>query len=93
VQAASSACDKAIAADPNKADAYFIKGSVMIGMSDGKLDPQGHLIVPPGTTDALKKYLELAPEGGHAGDVKAMLDGIGAKIDTSYKEKGGTKKK
>jgi len=92
MQAAGAACDKAIAADPAKADAYFIKGSVLIGMSDGKLDPSGHLIVPVGTKEALNKYLELAPEGGHASDVKAMLEGIGAKMETSFKDKGGKKK-
>src|SRR6266700_5076102 len=92
VQAAAPVCDKAIAADPNKADAYFIKGSVLIGMSDGKLDSGGHLIVPPGTKEALNKYLELAPDGPHATDVKAMLEGIGAKMETSFKEKGGKKK-
>jgi len=92
MQAAGAACDKAIVADPAKADAYFIKGSVLIGMSDGKLDPSGHLIVPAGTKEALSKYLELAPDGPHATDVKAMLEGIGAKMETSYKEKGGKKK-
>jgi len=30
-EAALAACDKAIGADPTKADAYFIKGSVMLG--------------------------------------------------------------
>jgi hypothetical protein len=28
---AVAACDKAIAADPKKADAYFIKGSILFG--------------------------------------------------------------
>jgi len=31
---------------------------------------------PPGTAEALKKYLELAPAGPHAKDVKEMLDMI-----------------
>jgi hypothetical protein len=31
-------------------------------------------VAPPGTTQALHKYLELAPNGAHAVDVKAMLD-------------------
>lgn len=82
------ACDKAIAADPNKADAYFIKGSALYG--DGKLDANSKYVVPLGTTEALNKYLQLAPDGGHAGDVKAMLEAVGAKIETSFK---GTKKK
>ena len=35
----------------------------------------------------LNKYLELAPDGPHANDVKAMLQAIGAKIETTYHEK------
>ena len=84
-QGALVACDKAIAADPNRADAYFIKGSLMLG--DSKQDKDGKLQAPPGTSEALNKYLELAPDGPHAGDVKAMLQAIGAKIETTYKEK------
>lgn len=80
---AIAACDKAIAADPNKADAYFIKGSLMAGQ--GKQDKSGKYIVPEGTAEALNKYLELAPDGPHANDVKAMLQMIGAKIETTYK--------
>jgi tetratricopeptide (TPR) repeat protein len=76
--AAEAACEKAIAADPKKADAYFIKGSALYG--DGKLGAQGKYILPPGTVEALKKYLELAPDGGHASDVKAMLEAAGVKI-------------
>jgi tetratricopeptide (TPR) repeat protein len=82
---AAAACDKAITADPNKADAYFIKGSALYG--DGKLDANNKYVVPPGTADALNKYLQLAPDGAHAADVKAMLEAIGAKIETTYKEK------
>jgi len=82
------ACDKAIAADPAKADAYFIKGSLMMGA--GKLDAQGKYVAPAGTAETLNKYLELSPNGPHANDVKEMLAAIGAKIDTSYK--GGKKK-
>ncbi len=84
-QGALAACDKAIAADPNKADAYFIKGSLMVG--DSKLDKDGKLQAPPGASEALNKYLELAPDGPHAGDVKAMLQAIGAKIETTYHER------
>ncbi|HTC95611.1 MAG TPA: tetratricopeptide repeat protein [Terriglobales bacterium] len=82
---ALAACDKAIAADPTKADAYFIKGSVLI--AESTTDAKGQLTAPAGTTEALKKYLELAPDGGHVQDVKQMLDFIGAKVDTTYKEK------
>jgi tetratricopeptide (TPR) repeat protein len=85
---AAAACDKAIQADPNKAEAYFIKGSAMYG--NGKLDANNKYVVPPGTTEALKKYLELAPDGSHANDVKAMLDALGQTMETGFKS---TKKK
>jgi tetratricopeptide (TPR) repeat protein len=84
-QGAQAACDKAIAADPNRADAYFIKGSLM--MADSKQGKDGKLEAPPGTAEALNKYLELAPDGPHANDVKQMLTYIGAKIETTYHEK------
>jgi tetratricopeptide (TPR) repeat protein len=84
-QGALVACDKAIAADPNRADAYFIKGSLML--ADSKQDKEGKLQAPAGTSEALNKYLELAPDGPHANDVKAMLQAIGAKIETTYHEK------
>jgi tetratricopeptide (TPR) repeat protein len=87
MKGASAACDKAIAADPNRADAYFIKGSVLIGMSEGKLDANGHYIALPGTKEAFNKYLELAPDGPHAGEVKQMMEMLGAKIETTYKER------
>jgi tetratricopeptide (TPR) repeat protein len=87
MKGAAAACDKAIAADPNKADAYFIKGSVLIGLSEGKLDSNGHYIALPGTKEAFNKYLELAPDGPHAGEVKQMMEMLGAKIETTYKDK------
>ena len=82
---AEAACDKAIAADPNKADAYFIKGSAMFGK--GKMDASNKWTVPPGTTEALNQYLQLAPDGAHANDVRQMLESVGAKIETTYKAK------
>jgi tetratricopeptide (TPR) repeat protein len=65
-------CDKAIAADPKKADAYFVKGSSLFG--EGAVDKSNKFVVPPGAVEALKQYLVLAPDGPHAQDVKTMLD-------------------
>jgi tetratricopeptide (TPR) repeat protein len=84
-QGALAACDKAIAADPNRADAYYIKGSLMI--AESKTDKDGKIIATPGTSEALNKYLDLAPDGPHAADVKQMLAYIGSKIETTYKDK------
>ena len=67
-------CDKAIAADPKKADAYFIKGSSLYG--EGALDKSNKFVVPPGAVEALKQYLVLAPGGPHVQDVKMMLDAL-----------------
>lgn len=72
---ALAACDKAIAADPSKADAYFIKGSVLF--ADATVDAKGKMVFPPTAIASLKKYLELAPTGGHAADVKEMLAAAG----------------
>jgi tetratricopeptide (TPR) repeat protein len=64
-------CDKTIAADPAKADAYFIKGSVLMG--NATMDSGGKMIFPSGMIESLQKYLELKPDGPHAADVKEML--------------------
>jgi tetratricopeptide (TPR) repeat protein len=74
VDEAIAACNQAIALDPGKADAYFIKGSALFG--NGKVGSDGKYEVPPGAVEALNKYLELAPDGGHAPDVHAMLDSL-----------------
>jgi tetratricopeptide (TPR) repeat protein len=71
VAAALSACDQAIATDPNKADAYFIKGSLMV--MDAKAGPNGKMIPAKGTVETLRKYLALAPNGSHVKDVQEML--------------------
>lgn len=68
---AVKACDKSIAADPTRADAYYIKGSVLVG--EGETNAKGVFVVPKGTVEALKTYLKLAPHGAHAGDVEQML--------------------
>jgi tetratricopeptide (TPR) repeat protein len=69
---AVAAADKCIALDPTKADAYFIKGSVLFG--NGAVDASGKFVVSAEAMAALQKYLELAPSGAHADDVKQMLD-------------------
>ena len=71
VAGAMSACDKAIATDPTRPDAYFIKGS--LGIADSK-QVGNKITAPAGTQKALQKYLALAPDGPHAQDVKQMLD-------------------
>ena len=76
VDQALKACDQAIAADPTKADAWFIKGSLLF--SQATPDCADKTAASPGTVEALKKYLALAPNGAHADDVKQMLQYLGA---------------
>jgi tetratricopeptide (TPR) repeat protein len=81
---AGAAADKAIAADPKKADAYYIKGQALIPQAT--VDPKTQKIVaPPGCVEAYQQYLELAPDGPHAADVKGILEGIGAQVKSTYK--------
>jgi tetratricopeptide (TPR) repeat protein len=81
---AQAAAYKAIAADPKKAEAYYIKGQALIPQAT--VDPKTQKIVaPPGCIEAYQTYLELAPDGPHAADVKGILEGIGAQVKSSYK--------
>ena len=84
LQDAGAAADKAIAADPKRADAFYIKGQALIPQAT--VDPKTQKIVaPPGCVEAYQEYLELAPDGPHAADVKGILQGIGAPIKNSFK--------
>jgi len=81
--AAADAFQKAFAADPNYADAYYQYGVYLVGKAsfgaDGKVTPV------PGTVEALQKYLELAPSGQFAQAAKDMLTTLSASVDVSYK--------
>jgi len=89
MDAALAAANKAIAADPTRADAYYIKGQALVGGTT--VDPKTQKpVAPAGCIEAYQKYLELAPDGPYAQPVKDVLAGFDVKIDTSYK---ATKKK
>src|SRR5206468_4605891 len=61
VDDAAANFDKAVAADPTKAEAYYQKGTALAAKMS--YDKSGNLIVVPGTEEAFKKYLELQPNG------------------------------
>src|SRR5205809_427376 len=82
--------DKAIAADPNKAEAYYQKGVNLIAKET--TDKNGKVIPAPGTEEALNKYLELQPNGPFAEAAKGLLQSIGATVETSYGKKKPSKK-
>jgi tetratricopeptide (TPR) repeat protein len=81
--AAADAFQKAFAADPNYADAYYQYGVYLVGKAsfgaDGKVTPV------PGTVEAFQKYLALAPTGQFAQPAKDMLTTLSASVDVSYK--------
>jgi tetratricopeptide (TPR) repeat protein len=76
---AVAACDHAIASDPTMAEAYYVKASILFGR--GQLENWKY-VVPPGTAEALNKYLENAPLGEHAATVKEMIDQLNKVIET-----------
>jgi tetratricopeptide (TPR) repeat protein len=81
---AAAAADKAIAADPTKVDAYYIKGQALI--QKATVDEKTNKITaPPDCIAAYQKYLELAPTGPHAEEIKGILAGIGATVTGTYK--------
>jgi tetratricopeptide (TPR) repeat protein len=81
---AEAAADKAIAADPKRAEAYYIKGQALIPQATVDAKTQ-KVVAPPGCVEAYQQYLELAPDGPHAADVKGILEGIGAPIKNTFK--------
>jgi tetratricopeptide (TPR) repeat protein len=85
----NAAADKSIAADPTKPIPYYLKGQALIGKAT--VDPKtSKIIAPPGCAEAYQKYLELAPDGQFAADVKGVLEGMGQTVKSSYKAKKGS---
>jgi tetratricopeptide (TPR) repeat protein len=86
---ANAAFDKAIAADPTKAEAYYQKGLNLLGKATLQGDKT---IAPPGTAEAFQKYLELTPTGPNAQSAKDLLASLGSTVETSYGKKKPPKK-
>ena len=84
--AQSAAADKAIAAVQKNALPYYLKGQALIGKAS--VDPKTQQIVlPPGCAEAYEKYLDLAPDGQFANDVKGILAQSNSKVESKYKAK------
>jgi tetratricopeptide (TPR) repeat protein len=82
---ANEAFDKAIAAKPDYAEAYYQKGINLT--SKATIDPKTLKMVPaPGTVEAFNKYLEIEPDGKHAEEAKGLIEGFGETVQTSYKK-------
>lgn len=74
------AADAAIAANPNGAIAYYLKGQSLL--QKATVDPKTEkIIAPPGCVEAYKKYLQVAPNGQFASSVKSILQSLGQKVN------------
>lgn len=62
---AVAACNRSIAADPGRAEAWFLKGSALY--KTGKSDSSKSVV------EAMNKYLQLDPNGQHATEAKSIL--------------------
>lgn len=80
------AADAAIAANPNDATPYYLKGQALI--QKATVDPKTQkIIAPPGCVEAYKKYLELAPNGPFAPSVKSVLQSLGQRVESSVRNR------
>jgi tetratricopeptide (TPR) repeat protein len=86
-----AAADEAIKSDPNmpdptKALLYYIKGQGLV--QNATIDPKTQRIVlPPECTEAYQQYLQLAPDGQFAAEVKGILQQAGEKVNSSFRAK------
>ena len=85
IEEANAAFDKAIAAKPDYAEAYYQKGINLL--SKATFDKEGKMVAAPGTAEAFNKYIELQPQGSHAAESKSIIESLGATVQTSYKKK------
>jgi tetratricopeptide (TPR) repeat protein len=79
-----AAADKAIAVDPNQAVLYYLKANGLVGKTTQD-EKTKKLVPPPGCMEAYQKYLQLAPDGPYAKDVKDILASFNQTIDNTYK--------
>ena len=82
--AQAAAAEKAIAANPNDALLYYIKGQALV--ANATIDPKtNRIVLPDDCTAAYQKYLELAPQGSFAGEVAGILQQAGQKVNSNFK--------
>jgi tetratricopeptide (TPR) repeat protein len=89
IDAAETAFKKAIELDPTYADAYYQVGLVLIGKATVGADQK--MVAPPGTAEALQKYLAMRPDGANAEGAKALLESLGATVQTTFERPGAPK--
>jgi tetratricopeptide (TPR) repeat protein len=79
-----AAAEKAIAVTPDQPMLYYLKGNGLVQKTT--MDDKTHkLVAPPGCMEAYQKYLQLAPDGPYAAEVKGILQGFNQTIDNTFK--------
>ncbi len=81
---------KCIDADPNYADCDYQYGVTLAAKAT--TDASGKVVPAPGTIEALQKYLDLKPDGAHAGEAKELIAALGGTVNTTFSN-GKSKKK
>jgi tetratricopeptide (TPR) repeat protein len=81
MQEAADAFRKSTEANPKFADGFYQLGVTLIGMAT--VDPKtGAMVPPPGTKEALQKYIDLAPTGPNAEAAKSLIDTLNSSVTT-----------
>lgn len=83
-----AAAEEAAKIDPNNPILYYLIGNGLV--QKATVDPKtNQIVLPPGCAEAYQKYLDLAPDGQFAGEVKGILQSAGQKIHSSYRSGRG----
>ncbi len=80
---AATALGACLKLDPSLAEAWFLQGMALL--SSASVDPKtGHIQAPPEAILALKKYLQLQPQGPNAAVAQATLQQLAGTVQTKY---------
>ena len=77
--------------NPKNAESYYQYGISLVAQAT--VDKDGKFVAPPGTVEALQKYLTLAPTGPHAQECKDTLTTLGGSIQTTFTNPNAPPKK
>jgi len=91
MEPAGAAFKKAIEADPNYASAQFQYGMYLL--SKAKVGADGSIVPVPGTIEALKKYLELEPNGPFAQSAQGAIQSLSGSVQTQYTDPNAKKRR
>jgi Flp pilus assembly protein TadD len=77
--------------DPNNAEAFYQYAVTL--MAKARMGDDGKVIPVAGTTESLRKYLQLAPAGPNSQSAKDLLTSLGSQLDTEVSNSKTAKKK